>query len=69
MNCFVDKDNFIGDKPVRRFFSFETEKFISDITYKLVGGNVIHFTATIETKVGKGLKVYFHFPLRLWQIR
>ena len=69
MNCFVDKDNFVGDKPVRRFFSFETRKFISHIENKLVGGNVIHFTATIETKVGKGLKVYFHFPLRLWQIR
>ena len=69
MNCFVDKDNIFGDKPVRRFFLFETQKFISDIDSKLVGGNVIHFTATIETKVGKDLKVYFHFPLRLWQIR
>ena len=68
MNCFVDKDIIFGDKPVRRFFLFETQKLISDIVSKLVGGNVIHFTATIETKVGKGLKVYFHFPLRLWQI-
>ena len=69
MNCFVDKDNFVGDKPVRRFFSFESQKFISDIYRRLVGGNVIHFTATIETIVGKDLKVYFHFPLRLWQTR
>ena len=69
VNCFVDKDNIFGDKPVRRFFLFETQKFISDIVSKLVGGNVIHFTATIETKVGKDLKVYFHLPLRLWLIR
>ena len=68
MNCFVDKDIIFGDKPVRRFFFFETKKFRSHIGGKLVGGNVIHFTATIETKVGKDLKVHFHFPLRLWQI-
>jgi len=65
----VDKDIIFGDKPVRRFFFFETKKFRSHIGGRLVGGNVIHFTATIETKVGKDLKVYFHFPLRLWQIR
>ena len=65
----MDKDKISGDKPVRRFFFFVTLKLMSDISYKLVGGNVIHFTATIETKVGKDLKVYFHFPLRLWQIR
>ena len=69
MNCFVDKNNIFGDKPVRRFFSFETQKFFSNIAFRLVGGNVIHFTATIETKVGKDLKVFFHFPLRLWQIK
>ena len=69
MNCFVDKDNIFGDKPVRRFFLFETLNFVLETVVKLVGGNVIHFTATIETKVGKDLKVYFHFPLRLWQIR
>ena len=69
MNCFVDKDIIFGDKPVRRFFLFETQRYRSHSDNKLVGGNVIHFTATIETKVGKGLKVYFHFPLRLWQIR
>ena len=65
----MDKDKISGDKPVRRFFLFVTLKLMSDIIDKLVGGNVIHFTATIETKVGKDLKVYFHFPLRLWQIR
>ena len=65
----MDKDKISGDKPVRRFFLFVTLKLMSDIIAKLVGGNVIHFTATIETKVGKDLKVYFHFPLRLWQIR
>ena len=64
----MDKDKISGDKPVRRFFLFVTLKLMSDIFGKLVGGNVIHFTATIETKVGKDLKVYFHFPLRLWQI-
>ena len=65
----MDKDKISGDKPVRRFFLFVTLKLMADIVDKLVGGNVIHFTATIETKVGKDLKVYFHFPLRLWQIR
>ena len=65
----MDKDKISGDKPVRRFFLFVTLKLMEDIVVKLVGGNVIHFTATIETKVGKDLKVYFHFPLRLWQIR
>ena len=65
----MDKDKISGDKPVRRFFLFVTLKLMSDTIGKLVGGNVIHFTATIETKVGKDLKVYFHFPLRLWQIR
>ena len=65
----MDKDKISGDKPVRRFFLFVTLKLMADIVVKLVGGNVIHFTATIETKVGKDLKVYFHFPLRLWQIR
>ena len=65
----MDKDKIFGDKPVRRFFLFVTLKLMADIMFKLVGGNVIHFTATIETKVGKDLKVYFHFPLRLWQIR
>ena len=65
----MDKDKIFGDKPVRRFFLFVTLKLMADIVVKLVGGNVIHFTATIETKVGKDLKVYFHFPLRLWQIR
>ena len=65
----MDKDKISGDKPVRRFFLFVTLKLMSDSVDKLVGGNVIHFTATIETKVGKDLKVYFHFPLRLWQIR
>ena len=65
----MDKGKISGDKPVRRFFLFVTLKLMSDITLRLVGGNVIHFTATIETKVGKDLKVYFHFPLRLWQIR
>ena len=65
----MDKDKISGDKPVRRFFLFVTLKQMADIVVKLVGGNVIHFTATIETKVGKDLKVYFHFPLRLWQIR
>ena len=64
----MDKDKISGDKPVRRFFLFVTLKLMSDSLRKLVGGNVIHFTATIETKVGKDLKVYFHFPLRLWQI-
>jgi hypothetical protein len=62
----VDKNKILGDKPVRSFFLFGTLKFLSDGIFNLVGGNVIHFTATIETKVGKGLKVYFHFPLRLW---
>ena len=65
----MDKDKISGDKPVRRFFLFVTLILMSDIIGKLVGVNVIHFTATIETKVGKDLKVYFHFPLRLWQIR
>ena len=65
----MDKDKISGDKPVRRFFLFVTLKLTADTVVKLVGGNVIHFTATIETKVGKDLKVYFHFPLRLWQIR
>ena len=65
----MDKDAISGDKPVRRFFLFETLQMLSDIDYRLVGGNVIYFTATIETKVGKDLKIYFHFPLRLWQIR
>ena len=65
----MDKDKISGDKPVRRFFLFVTLKLMADIVVNLVGGNVIHFTATIETKVGKDLKVYFHFPLRLWQIR
>ena len=65
----MDKDKISGDKPVRSFFLFVTLKLMADIVVKLVGGNVIHFTATIETKVGKDLKVYFHFPLRLWQIR
>ena len=65
----MDKGKISGDKPVRRFFLFVTLKRLSDIKKRLVGGNVIHFTATIETKVGKDLKVYFHFPLRLWQIR
>ena len=65
----MDKNKISGDKPVRRFFLFVTLKLMSDITLRLVGGNVIHFTATIETKVGKDLEVYFHFPLRLWQIR
>ena len=69
MNCFVDKDNIFGDKPVRSFFLFASLNLVPDNGDKLVGGNVIHFTATIETKVGKDLKVYFHFPLRLWQIR
>ena len=67
--CIRDRDKISGDKPVRRFFLFVTLKLMADIVVKLVGGNVIHFTATIETKVGKDLKVYFHFPLRLWQIR
>ena len=62
----MDKNKILGDKPVRSFFLFGTLKFLSDDIVNLVGGNVIHFTATIETKVGKGLKVYFHFPLRLW---
>ena len=62
----MDKDKIFGDKPVRSFFLFGTLKFLSDGIFNLVGGNVIHFTATIETKVGKGLKGYFHFPLRLW---
>jgi hypothetical protein len=62
----VDKNKILGDKPVRSFFLFGTLKFLSDGIFNLVGGNVIHFTATIETKVGKGLKGYFHFPLRLW---
>jgi hypothetical protein len=65
----VDKDKILGDKPVSRVFLFGTFIILSDIIVKLVGGNVIYFTATIETKVGKDLKVYFHFPLRLWQIR
>ena len=65
----MDKDKIFGDKPVRSFFLFGTLKLLSDGIFNLVGGNVIHFTATIETKVGKDLKVYFHFPLRLWQIR
>ena len=65
----MDKDKISGDKPVRRFFLFVTLKLMADIIVKLVGGNVIYFTATIETEVGKDLKVYFHFPLRLWQIR
>ena len=65
----MDKGKISGDKPVRRFFLFVTQKLRSHIIGRLVGGNVIHFTATIETKVGKDLKVYFHFPLRLWQIR
>jgi hypothetical protein len=65
----VDKDKILGDKPVSRVFLFGTLNILSDIIVKLVGGNVIYFTATIETKVGKDLKVYFHFPLRLWQIR
>ena len=65
----MDNDAPSGDNPVRRFFLFETRQMLSDIDHRLVGGNVIHFTATIETKVGKDLKVYFHFPLRLWQIR
>ena len=65
----MDKDKIFGDKPVKSFFLFGTLKLLSDIRVKLVGGNVIHFTATIETKVGKDLKVYFHFPLRLWQSR
>jgi hypothetical protein len=34
---------------VRRFFLFVTLKLMADIVVKLVGGNVIHFTATIET--------------------
>lgn len=62
----MDKNKILGDKPVRSFFLFGTLKFLSDGIFNLVGGNVIHFTATIETKVGKGLKGYFHFPLRLW---
>ena len=62
----MDKNKILGDKPVRSFFLFGTLKFLSDGIVNLVGGNVIHFTATIETKVGKGLKGYFHFPLRLW---
>lgn len=62
----MDKNKILGDKPVRSFFLFGTLKLLSDDMFNLVGGNVIHFTATIETKVGKGLKVYFHFPLRLW---
>ena len=65
----MDKDKIIGDKPVKSFFLFGTLKLLSDSSTKLVGGNVIHFTATIETKVGKDLKVCFYFPLRLWQIR
>ena len=65
----MDKNKISGDKPVRRFFLFVTLQLLSDTDYKLVGGNVIHFTATIETKVGKDLEVYFHFPLRLWHIR
>jgi len=65
----VDKDKILGDKPVSRGFLFGTFNILSDIIIMLVGGNVIYFTATIETKVGKDLKVYFHFPLRLWQIR
>ena len=65
----MDKDKIFGDKPVRSFFLFGTLKLLSNTICNLVGGNVIYFTATIETKVGKDLKVNFHFPLRLWQIR
>ena len=48
-----------------KVFLFRTLKFLSDSRIKLVGGNVIHFTATIEIKVDEDLKVNFHFPIRL----
>ena len=69
MHLCVDNNAFVVDNLVSYFFLLGYKKNLVKDMVKLVGGNVIHFTATIETKVGKDLKVYFHFPLRLWQIR
>ena len=49
MHLCVDNNAFVVDNLVSYFFLLGYIKDLVNIMFKLVGGNVIHFTATIET--------------------
>ena len=49
MHLCVDNNAFVVDKLVSYFFFVGYLKILVKNEIKLVGGNVIHFTATIET--------------------
>ena len=49
MHLYVDNNAFVVDNLVSYFFLLGYMKDLVKHMYKLVGGNVIHFTATIET--------------------
>ena len=49
MHLCVDNNAFVVDNLVSYFFLLGYMKDLVKSMCKLVGGNVIHFTATIET--------------------
>ncbi len=49
MHICVDNNAFVVDNLVSYFFLLGYKKNLVKDMFKLVGGNVIHFTATIET--------------------
>ena len=49
MHLCVDNNAFVVDNLVSYFFLLGYKKNLVESIFKLVGGNVIHFTATIET--------------------
>ena len=49
VNGTVDNKAFLMDNSVSYFFLLGYKKNLVKDLFKLVGGNVIHFTATIET--------------------
>ena len=49
MHLYVDNNAFVVDNLVSYFFLLGYMKDLVKSISKLVGGNVIHFTATIET--------------------
>ena len=49
MHLYVDNNAFVVDNLVSYFFLLGYKKNLVKNIFELVGGNVIHFTATIET--------------------
>ena len=49
MHLCVDNNAFVVDNLVSYFFLLGYMKDLVKSMFKLVGGNVVHFTATIET--------------------